>query len=105
LGNIYGALNYKKTDSTKMVEFFPNQSRVAVIYTKSNPEEKYFDLDSSARKNFQLSTLIFPKGESFFIEENGYFYDQEDLITNGYWGFKKIGDMLPYDYKPEEKPE
>ena len=30
-------------------------------------------------------------------------YDQEDIITNGYLGFKKIGDMLPYDYKPDLK--
>ncbi len=62
-------------------------------------------MDTTAKKNFQLSTLIFPKGETFFIEQNGYFYDQEDLITNGYLGFKKIGDMLPYDYNPEEESQ
>lgn len=98
IGNLYGALNYQKDDSTKTVEFSPNQSEVAVIYKNAHPEKNYFDLDSAAKKNFQLSTLIFPKGESFFIDENGYFYDQEDLVINGYLGFKKIGDMLPYDY-------
>jgi hypothetical protein len=34
------------------------------------------------------------------IEENGYFFDQKDITTNDYWGFKKVGDMLPYDYVP-----
>lgn len=103
IGNLYGALNYQKDDSTQTVEFFPNQSEVAVIYKNAHPEKNYFDMDSTAKKNFQLSTLIFPKGELFFIDRNGYFYDQEDLVTNGYLGFKKIGDMLPYDY--DYKPE
>ena len=55
--------------------------------------------------SFQISTLIFPKGEKFFIDENGYFYDQEDLITNGYLGFKRIGDMLPYNYNYTSEEE
>lgn len=101
IGNLYGALNYQKDDSTQTVEFFPNQSEVAVIYKNALPEKNYFNMDSTAKKNFQLSTLIFPKGESFFIDQNGYFYNQEDLVTNGYLGFKKIGDMLPYDYNPD----
>jgi len=102
LGNVYGALNYKKDDSTKTVEFYPNQSEVALIYKNAHPEKSYTDLDSTAHKNFQLSTLLFPKGEKFYVDENGYFYNQEDLVTNGYLGFKKIGDMLPYDYNEEE---
>lgn len=105
LGNIYGALNYEKDDSTKTVSFHPNQSEVALIYKNADPEKTYTDMDTTAKKNFQLSTLIFPKGETFFIEQNGYFYEQEDLITNGYLGFKKIGDMLPYDYNPEEESQ
>lgn len=103
LGNVYGAFNFKKDDSTKTVEFYPNQSEVALIYKNAKPEDNYLHLDTTAKKNFQLSTLIFPKGEKFFIDENGYFYDQEDLVTNGYLGFKKIGDMLPYDYIPAEE--
>lgn len=102
-GNVYGALNYLKDDSTKIVQFFPNQSDVAVIYKKADPEKSYLEHDSTAKKNFQLSTLIFPKDEKFYIEQNGYFYEQEDLITNGYLGFKKMGDMLPYNYEPGQQ--
>lgn len=103
LGNVYGALNYTKDDSTGIVAFHPNQTEVALIYNKAKPEKIYLDMDTTVKKNFQLTTLFFPKGESFFIEQNGYFYDQEDLITNGYLGFKKVGDMLPYNYMPEEE--
>lgn len=105
LGDVYGALNYKKDDSTKTVEFYPNQSEVALIYKNDPPEKSYTDFDSTAKKNFQLSTLIFPKGEKFYVDQNGYFYEQEDLVTNGYLGFKKIGDMLPYDYNEAQEPK
>lgn len=100
LKNLYGALNYELDDSTQTVEFRPNQIDVAIIYNKANPEQVYLEMEPSARKNFQLSTLTFAKDESIVIEQNGYYYDQEDIITNGYLAFKKIGDMLPYDYKP-----
>ena len=99
LKNLYGALNYEKDDSTQTVEFRPNQIDVAIIYNKEKPEQAYFDQEPTAKKNFQLSTLTFAKDQSIVIEQNGYYYDQEDIITNGYLAFKKMGDMLPYDYE------
>ncbi len=101
LQNLYGAINYDKDDSTNTVEFKPNQSTLAVIYNKVKPEQAYLDFDQAANKNFQISTLLFAPGESIVIEQNGYYFDQTDITTNGYLGFKKIADMLPYDYSPE----
>lgn len=101
LENLYGALNYDKDDSTNTVEFRPNQNEVALIYNNAKPEQAYLDTDPTIKKGFQLSTLLFAPGESIIIEQNGYYYDQTDITTNGYLGFKKIGDMLPYDYMPE----
>lgn len=100
LGNIYGALNYDKDDSMNTVDISPNQNEVAVIYNEK-PEQAYIDKDSSSKKDFQLSTILFNPDDPVTIEQNGYYYDQEDITTNGYLGFKKIGDMLPYDYTPE----
>ena len=100
LKNIYGALNYSKDDSTKTVEFKPNQPEIAVIYKNAEPEEVYAKSDPNVKRDFQLSTLTIASGESIIIEENGYFFDQKDITTNDYWGFKKVGDMLPYDYNP-----
>ena len=101
LQNLYGALNYLKDDSTNTVEFRPNQTEVAMIYKNAKPEQTYLDTDPTIKKDFQLSTLLFAPGESIVIEQNGYYYDQTDITTNGYLGFKRIGDMLPYDYIPE----
>ncbi len=105
LQNLYGALNYDKDDSTNTVEIIPNQNEVAVIYKNAAPEEAYLNSDEAIKKDFQLSTLLFAPGESIVIEQNGYYYDQTDIITNGYLGFKKIGDMLPYDYAPNPERE
>ncbi len=102
LQNLYGALNYSKDDSTNTVEFKPNQNEVALIYKNAKPEPTYLNTDSTIKKDFQLSTLFFAPDESIVIEQNGYYFDQTDITTNGYLGFRKIGDMLPYDYIPEQ---
>ena len=86
----YLALNYLKDDSTNTVQFHPNQPDMIVIYTKAKPEQAYFNFDPKAKKDFQVSTVSVAKGESIVIEQNGYFFEQTDIITNGYWGFQKI---------------
>src|SRR5690348_891436 len=98
VSNFYEALNYDKDDSANTVEIIPNQNEVAIIYKNAKPEEAYINADTSVKKDFQLSTLTFASGESIVIEKNGYYYDQADITTNGYLDFKKVGDMLPYDY-------
>ncbi|CAN5280723.1 hypothetical protein BH09BAC2_BH09BAC2_02590 [soil metagenome] len=100
VANIYGALNYDKDDSTNTIEFYPNQPEVAILYTKAKPEAAYQQFDPGARKNFRVSYLTFSPQKPITIEQNGYFFEQEDMIVNGYWGFEKIADMLPYDYNP-----
>jgi len=95
----YLALNYVKDDSTNTVEFRPNQPDIAVIYTNAKPQQAYFNFDPKAKKDYQVSTMSVAKGESIVIEQNGYFFEQTDVTTNGYWGFEKVGDMLPYDYR------
>ena len=46
----------------------------------------------------QISYVEFKDGIA--IRENGYFYDQKDLLNQGYWSWKNIADQLPYDYTP-----
>src|SRR5690606_20867406 len=103
LQNVYGALNFRKDDSSGVVEFRPNQRDMALIFYKGKPEAAYLANDSTIKKDFQLSTLTFPNGEYVNVERNGYFYDQQGIITNGYLAYKKIGDLLPYDYLLEKE--
>ena len=46
----------------------------------------------------QISILDLANG--IVIEENGYFFDQKDVLTLGYWAWEKMADFLPYDYYP-----
>ena len=99
LENVYGALNYRKDAALQTVHFRPNQLDVALIYNKEKPEKTYLESDPSIKaKTFQLSTLTFEKDSTIVIEKNGFYYDQQDITTNGYLAFKKVGDMLPYNY-------
>jgi hypothetical protein len=47
----------------------------------------------------QISALDIQDG--FIIEENGYFYEQSEVTNLGYWAWKKLAELLPYDYEPE----
>lgn len=95
----YGALNFRQ-DSTGTVFITPVQPEVAIIYHRQVPEISYLLVEPKANHSFQISTLVFDPTEPIAIEKNGYYYPQTEVITNGYLGFKKIGDMLPYDYEP-----
>ena len=74
--------------------------RLRVSYTNQVPDKKYLDehkFPSGTR--VQISAIDITGG--FVIEENGYFYDQSDVTNMGYWSWKKLAEVLPYDYVPD----
>jgi len=100
--NLYGGLNYTKNDSTQLVEIQPNQPDVAILYKNELPDEEYTAQNQeAAAKKFQLSIITIPALQAIGIEQNGYYFDQNDVSITGYWSWEKVADMLPYDYKPE----
>lgn len=98
LRDFYGAMNYKMDDSTLVLEVIPNQKDVAVIYKNEQPDALYLELNAEANPKFELSVLSFLPKEPVSIEQNGYYYDQNNITINSYWAWEKAGDMLPYDY-------
>lgn len=99
VSNFYGALNYSKDDSTQVVDIVPNQPDVAVLYKNEIPEQSYFSGDEEGKKNFELSVINIAAAQSIAIEQNGYYYDQNDITISGYWAWEKTADMVPYDFK------
>ena len=97
----YGALNFDRNDSTQIVEINPNQTEVAIIYKNELPDKTYSDANEEAPKKFELSFVTFPTAQAIGIEQNGYYFDQDDLIMTGYWSWEKMADMVPYDFKTE----
>jgi CarboxypepD_reg-like domain len=73
---------------------------IRVTYTGQVPDRNYliqnhFPLNSKV----EVSALEMPSG--FSIEENGYFFEQSEITNMGYWAWKKIAELVPYDYNPE----
>ena len=93
-------MNYKMEDSTGLLEVSPNQKDVAVIYNNERPGALYLEMNTEANPNFELSVLSFIPREPISIEQNGFYFDQNNIIINSYWAWEKAGDMLPYDYMP-----
>ncbi len=84
-------------DSTHEVEvYFPR--KLSVTYHKK-PEAEYlqqFKLPSNVGVEISYIDLL----DGIVIRENGYFYDQKDWVNQGYWSWKNLADLLPYDYIP-----
>ena len=99
VSNFYGALNYSKDDSTQIVQIMPNQPDVAVLFKKEEPEHAYLAQNEDGPKSFELSIITIAPAQSIGIEQNGYYFDQNDISINGYWTWEKVADMLPYDFK------
>ena len=96
--DFYGGMNFHMDDSSKVLEISPNQKEVAILYKNEKPDPLYLELNPEGKANFELSVLSFLPNDILGIEQNGYYYDQNDISINGYWAWEKAGDMLPYDY-------
>ena len=92
--NIYDSTSYHVDSNTVEIDW---DGRYRVSYKNVLPDKKFleeFKLPSNTRA--QVTLLDISGG--FFIEENGYFYEQYDVVNTGYWAWKKIAESLPYDY-------
>lgn len=73
--------------------------RLRVSYTGQAPDKKYLEEHKfPLTMRAQISAMDILDG--FVIEENGYFYDQSEVTNIGYWAWKKLAEVLPYDYVP-----
>jgi hypothetical protein len=76
------------------------KGRLRINYKNRVPDQKYL-----IENNFPLSSRIQISAidiiDGFSIQENGYFYEQSEVTNMGYWAWKKLAELLPYDYNPE----
>jgi CarboxypepD_reg-like domain len=74
--------------------------KISVTYTKSGPAKEYLTKMKLPKSvPYQISYIDIK--DWIAITENGYYYEQKDWINQGYWSWKNVGDLLPYDYLPE----
>ncbi|MBK8710463.1 MAG: carboxypeptidase-like regulatory domain-containing protein [Niastella sp.] len=101
LKNVYAAMHYEKDDSTQTVEVYPNQNNVGIIYIKEKPSKLYLNTHPDEPGEFQFSMLTFKPDELIVIEQNGYYYDQNDITVSQYWAWSRLAESLPYDFSPQ----
>jgi hypothetical protein len=92
--DIYNENDYA-ADSSDVIVGWTGQYRIS--YRDVLPDSKFlqeFKLPLNTR--FQITVVDIADG--FVIEENGYFYEQYDVINTGYWAWKKLAELLPNDY-------
>jgi hypothetical protein len=98
IDNPYDSVYYSGVaDSLQEAEvFYPR--KISVTYRKK-PESEYlkkYNLPPNVWAEISYIDLL----DGIVIKENGYFYDQKDWVNQGYWSWKNLGDLLPYDYIP-----
>jgi hypothetical protein len=95
--NPYDTTYYSVYDTAHEVEvYYPR--KISVTY-KKKPEVQYlqkFKLPNNVGSEISYIDLV----DAIEIKENGYFYDQKDWVNQGYWSWKNLADLLPYDYLP-----
>ncbi|HEY4154028.1 MAG TPA: carboxypeptidase-like regulatory domain-containing protein [Puia sp.] len=76
------------------------RGRIRISYKNRAPDKTYLIKNKfPLSAKIQISALEIPNG--FSIEENGYFFEQSEVINSGYWAWKKLAELVPYDYNPE----
>ncbi len=94
----YDTAYYTIVDYNKVELFFPGNLRV--VYANEKPDPAYLAANKlPASTPLQISILDIADG--IIIEENGFYYDQRDVLMLGYWGWEKMADFLPFDYYPD----
>lgn len=84
--------------STQVEFFYPR--KISITYTKRSPEKEYLK-KMNLPKNIPYIISYVDLKDWIAITENGYYYEQKEWINQGYWSWKNVADLLPYDYLPE----
>lgn len=80
---------------------------LAVTYEGERPDANYRlpgAASGRALPRYQESVLHLQPPPAAEIEPNGVSTQPLTLLTEGYWGFEKIGELLPLDYLPPTFP-
>ena len=92
----YDTLYYGALDSTLQIEiWYPR--KISITYTPKRPEPEYLK-KMHLPKNVQYLISYIDMKDGIAIMENGFYYDQKDWVNQGYWSWKNLADLLPYDY-------
>jgi hypothetical protein len=87
-----------KTDDGRF--FFLFEDKIEISYSKKRPDYYYSVGPMNRREAIRISTLSLQQIPAE-LDVTGTFSNPLAAIFGGYWGWEKIGNMLPLDYQAE----
>lgn len=96
--NPYDSAHYAVVENDDVEINWPGRFRV--IYKNEMPDKRFltqYKLPAYLKSQITILDIA----DSFIIEQNGYFYEQTDIVNTGYWSWEKAAESLPYDYNPD----
>ncbi len=94
INNLYDSSIYSLDSNTVSINW---SGRYRVTYKRVMPDKKFLE-EFRLPANSHAQVTLLDVNDGFAVEQNGYFYEQYDVISTGYWGWKKLAELLPYDY-------
>ncbi len=94
LTNLYDSTTYI-ADSNSVELSWNGLYRVS--YKRVFPDKRFLE-EFKLPANTNKQVTILSVNDGFVVEQNGYFYEQYDVINTGYWAWKKLAEALPYDF-------
>jgi hypothetical protein len=92
--NLYDSSLYMADSNSVEINW---DGRYRVSYKNVLPDKKFLQ-EFKLPTNTRMQVTLLDVSDGFIIEQNGYFYEQYDVVNTGYWAWKKIAEALPYDY-------
>jgi hypothetical protein len=76
-----------------------------IVYTGEKEEAAYVSASSPfrTRQPTYQTSVISMKEKEVILDKSGSISDPLALVFEDYWGWEKVGDMLPLDYEPEKQ--
>jgi hypothetical protein len=97
--NPYDTSIYQRGE-TKEVEIF-YKGKLRVVYKNEIPDEDYIKRNKLPDGTWSQTSLLQIE-DGLVIEENGFFYDQNEVSNSGYWAWEKLADAVPYTFSPTQ---
>ena len=95
INSLYTEDSYAMDSGSAVVNW---QGRYRVSFKPVFPDKKFLQ-EYKLPDNTRYQITVLTVGDGFVIEQNGYFYEQYDVLNAGYWAWKKLAEQLPYDYE------
>ena len=94
IDNLYDSTIYQADSTIRLVNW---EGPYRISYKSVLPDRKFLQ-EYKLPGDSKVQVTLLDVTDSFIIEQNGFFYEQYDVINTGYWAWKKLAESLPFDY-------